>query len=155
MEPPSRAGSPVVSKRKAYAQLILCLGCCCGRVDRGHPEVPVDRLKAAWKAAGLNRAVQLTISGCVGPCDLTNVAVVVTSSGTSWYGRLGGDADYDALLSWAVQCREAGRVLPLPELLRDRHFQWLASAPAPELSPTGEQEVIGSFATSASTEEGR
>ena len=58
------------------AQVLLCRGCCCGKTERGYPEVPADRIKAAWKGEKLNRSVQLTISGCLGPCDLANVALV-------------------------------------------------------------------------------
>jgi hypothetical protein len=66
---------PLVTKRQPLAQLLFCQGCCCGRTDRGHPEVPAGRLKAVWKAEKLNRSVQLTISGCLGPCDVANVAL--------------------------------------------------------------------------------
>lgn len=125
----------VISKRRAFAQLILCKGCCCGRTDRGHPEVPVDHLKAAWKAGALNKAVQLTISGCVGPCDVTNVAVVVTPNGTRWYGHLGGEADYEALICWARRCREAGGVLPMPPSFDSRRFEWFVSEPDPSIAP--------------------
>src|SRR3954454_16280877 len=99
------------------AQVLLCRGCCCGRPDRGYPEVPVDRIKAVWKAEKLNRSVQLTISGCLGPCDLPNVAVLVTAAGTLWYGRLDGDAHYDALVHWARACAAGGGALPPPEVL--------------------------------------
>jgi len=97
------------------AQLLLCKGCCCGRPDRGFPEVPVDRIKAVWKAEKLNRTVQLTISGCLGPCDLPNVAVVITAAGIEWLGRLEGDEPYDAFISWARACQASGRALPLPK----------------------------------------
>ena len=69
------------TKRKSLMQVLVCVGCCCGRVDRGKPEVPVDWLKADWKAARLNPYIQLTISGCLGPCDLPNVVAVLTETG--------------------------------------------------------------------------
>lgn len=81
-EPEVRTGS-VLSRRRAHAQLILCQGCCRGRTDRGLPEVPVERIKGRWKATKLNRVVQLTISGCVGPCDVPNVAVVLGPLGAT------------------------------------------------------------------------
>jgi hypothetical protein len=62
------------NRDKALGGIVFCQGCCCGRTDRGRPELPVERLKAAWKADKLNQAVQLTISGCLGPCDVPNVA---------------------------------------------------------------------------------
>jgi hypothetical protein len=51
------------TKMRAFGQLLLCKGCCCGKTERGLPAVPVDRLKAVWKAEKLNRTIQLTVSG--------------------------------------------------------------------------------------------
>jgi cobaltochelatase CobN len=113
----------MTTRVKSPAQVLLCKGCCCGRVDRGLPEVPVDRIKAIWKAEKLNRAVQLTISGCLGPCDLPNVAVIVTPRGTAWYGRLEGDAPYDALIAWARASLAAGGALPTPDALEAHRFE--------------------------------
>jgi len=76
--------------------------------------VPVDHLKAAWKAEKLNKAIQLTVSGCLGPCDLANVALILTPSGATWLGSLNSDADFDALLEWARACQAAGRLQPVP-----------------------------------------
>ncbi len=116
-------GPSLTTKVKPPAQLLFCKGCCCGKTERGLPEVPVDRLKATWKAEKLNRSVQLTISGCLGPCDLPNVAVIVTAEGTRWYGRLDGDAHYDALIAWARQCQAEQTVLPDPEALTAHRFE--------------------------------
>jgi cobaltochelatase CobN len=84
----------------------------------------VERIKAIWKAEKLNRSVQLTISGCLGPCDLPNVAVIVTAEGTSWYGRLEGEAPYDALIAWARAAADAdaGTLLPPPRELEAHRF---------------------------------
>ena len=112
----------LMTKVKPPAQILVCKGCCCGKTERGLPEVPVERIKAAWKAEKLNRGVQLTISGCLGPCDLPNVAVVVTAEGTQWYGRLDGDAHYDALIAWARDCVAEGAPLPPPEILASHRF---------------------------------
>ena len=74
--------------------MLLCKGCRCDKAERGPPEVAVDRIKAAWKAEKLNRAVRLTISGCLEPCDLPNVAVVVTPAGSHWFGLIAGDIGF-------------------------------------------------------------
>jgi hypothetical protein len=113
---------PLATKVKPPAQVMFCKGCCCGRTDRGLPELPVDRIKAVWKAEKLNRGVQLTISGCLGPCDLPNVAAIVTASGTEWLGRLEVDAHYDTLIDWARACLAAGTALPLPTSLDVHRF---------------------------------
>jgi cobaltochelatase CobN len=83
----------------------------------------VERIKAVWKSEKLNRGVQLTISGCLGPCDLPNVALVVTGAGMHWYGLIDGDPDYDALIAWARACVAEGCVAPLPKVLESRRFE--------------------------------
>jgi cobaltochelatase CobN len=114
---------PLTTRIKSPAQVLLCKGCCCGRTDRGLPDVPVERIKAIWKAEKLNRSVQLTISGCLGPCDLPNVAAIATAAGLAWYGRLEGDAPYDALIAWARASAMAGTALPPPEELEALRFE--------------------------------
>src|SRR5262245_6631103 len=100
--------------RQALGQVVFCLGCCCGRTDRGYPAVPLDHLKTVWKAEKLNASVQLTISGCLGPCDAANVALVLTPGGQEWLGELRTSAEYEALIDWARACRAAGHLLPTP-----------------------------------------
>ena len=95
------------TKREALGQLILCKGCCCGRVDRGLPDVPVERIKTTWHAEHLNRTIQLTISGCLGPCDVPNVALILANERMEWLGGIEG-GDYDELIRWAGSCRRAG-----------------------------------------------
>jgi (2Fe-2S) ferredoxin len=120
---------PFQTRVRSRAQLLLCKGCCCGRPERGFPPVPVDRIKAIWKAEKLNRSVQLTISGCLGPCDLPNVVVLVTRSGTQWFGRLETDAAYDALIAWARACHEVGEIVPLPEMLEGLRLERFGPEP--------------------------
>jgi hypothetical protein len=123
-------GGLVSSARQARGQVILCQGCCCGRTDRGFPEVPVERIKAAWKSGRLNRTIQLTVSGCVGPCDVANVAVVVGPAGTSWFGGLDTN-HYDVLIKWAEECHSAGSLLPVPSVLHGHRFEWFLAGPQP------------------------
>jgi hypothetical protein len=110
------------TNRRTLGQIAFCVGCCCGRPDRGYPAVPVQQLKSAWKAEKLNGAVQLTISGCLGPCDLPNVALVLTPTGQTWIGKIAGDDDFDSLLDWARACKASGSVQPLPARFADRTF---------------------------------
>ncbi len=116
-------GSERQTKRKSLLQVLVCQGCCCGRVERGKPEVPVDWLKAQWKAARLNPYIQLTISGCLGPCDLPNVVAVLTATGQQWFAPLDRREHYEALLEWGRACGAARQVEPLPQVLAQRLFK--------------------------------
>jgi hypothetical protein len=111
------------TKRKSLMQVLVCMGCCCGRIERGKPEVPVDWLKTQWKAARLNPYIQLTISGCLGPCDLPNVVAVLTATGQQWIGQLDRQEHYETLVQWGRACGAAQRVEPLPPMLTERVFR--------------------------------
>jgi cobaltochelatase CobN len=120
------------TKRKTLGQLMVCVGCCCGRVDRGHPPVPVERLKHLWKTRRLASSIQLTISGCLGPCDLVNVVCLISPQGTLWLGGLDNLTCYETLVEWATDSAAEGRLLPLPGSLTSLQFERFAS---PALGP--------------------
>ena len=121
----SLAAAPLTN-RTALAQVACCVGCCCGRTDRGFPPVPVERLKEVWKQEKLNRTVQLTISGCLGPCDMTNVILVMTAAGTAWFGGIAEESVLEDVIAWARACHAAGAVLPVPATLERHRFRRFA-----------------------------
>lgn len=102
--------------------MICALGCCCNRVDRGKPAIPVERLKKEFKERRLLRDIQLTFTGCLGPCDLVNVVTIVTPTETIWLGGLTEDWQFDELLKWAIDSAAVERLLPIPESLRTYKF---------------------------------
>jgi cobaltochelatase CobN len=132
--PLPHTGERLRTRRRPLAQIVLCQGCCCGQTARGLPAVPLDWLKPLWKSEKLNKIVQLTVSGCLGPCDLPNVCCIVTPEEQAWYGRLTTREDYAVLLGWARRCREQGRLLPLPTELEHLRFERWPSDEANEPS---------------------
>jgi (2Fe-2S) ferredoxin len=110
------------TKRLALSQFVFCQGCCCGRTDRGKPELPLDWLKSEWKEKGLGKKVHLTISGCLGPCDLTNVLCVMGPEGQQWIGNLSGMDDYRQVVAWAEEMSRSGGTALVPESLASRVF---------------------------------
>lgn len=103
------------TKRLVLAQIFVCNGCCCGRTEKGHPPVPVDWLKAEFKARKLIRNVQLSISGCLGPCDVPNVVGVLTPlHGMRWFGLLTEQWQFESLMEWASEVKAAQALVPLP-----------------------------------------
>ncbi len=108
-------------KRPMLAQINICQGCCCGQTKKGHLEVPVDWLKREWKVRGLLKRVHLTISGCLGPCDVPNVVMIASADGTQWLGNLTQQRHYAMLADWAEQSKNWGVLLPLPQLF-DAHI---------------------------------
>jgi hypothetical protein len=109
--------SGLTTKRLVLAQVLVCFGCCCGQTGRGRPEVPVEFLKSEWRKRGLMKRIQLTISGCLGPCDVPNVVLIVAGQNTLWLGNLKG-SDYQELMDWAVRCNQMSRAMEIPKSLR-------------------------------------
>ena len=83
--------------------MIVCQGCGCGATHKDRPEVPADWLRSEWRRRGLPKRVQLSISGCVGPCDVPNVVVVNSETGSQWLGSITEFNQYQSLLEWAVR----------------------------------------------------
>jgi hypothetical protein len=107
----------------AMGQIMVCLGCCCGRPDKGHPAVPAEWLKAEWKKRLLQKKIHLSISGCLGPCDQSNVVTIITPTRSIWLGGIERQEQYRELLDWASACDRAGEIQPLPEMLQKLTFK--------------------------------
>jgi len=123
-------GQAVVTRRDTVlGQLIFCEGCCCGRTDRGFPAWPRDLVKSRWKELKLNNTIQLTISGCLGPCDVANVVCMMPAIGESiWLGGLSQTAQYELLISWAESCQIQQQLLNLPSAFDPYRFERFARA---------------------------
>jgi hypothetical protein len=113
---------PVTTKRLVLGHISVCPGCCCGNTANGKPAVPVDWLKREWRSRGLLKRIQLSISGCLGPCDVPNVVTISNESGTLWLGEITRFSQYRELLEWAIASRDAGELLPLPDLFREHRL---------------------------------
>ncbi|MBO0727510.1 MAG: hypothetical protein J2P52_18065 [Blastocatellia bacterium] len=83
----------IATKRKTLGQVLICVGCCCGRADRGRPSVPVDWLN------------------------------LVRPNSMTWLGGLATAQEYEALLAWALRSTEAGALHPLPAQFAARVFK--------------------------------
>ncbi len=104
----------LTTKRLVIGQVLVCKGCCCGAVERGRPEVPDEWLKAEWRRRGLLKRLQLTISGCLGPCDVPNVVVIASDTHAHWYGNVTTREMYRDILDWASASVAANRLLEAP-----------------------------------------
>ena len=109
---------PVITKRLVLGHVAVCQGCCCGNTANGRPAVPVEWLKKEWRARGLLKRIQLSISGCLGPCDVPNVVTISNENGTRWLGKINEFHQYRTLVEWAVSSKDAGELLPLPKEFR-------------------------------------
>ena len=124
-------------------QIFFCDGCCCGRSEKGFPPLPREMIKERWKSLKLNGTIQLTISGCLGPCDLANVFYLLGSDGVGqWFGGLSDPWHYETLIHWASECQQAGELLPTPATLNAHRFTRFDSVPiAPQLCSLGDRKL--------------
>lgn len=104
-------------------RLMVCDGCCCGRVEKGNETVPIEMLKAAWKEHELKEHVKLSISGCLGTCSKRNVALMMNVNQRIWLGELGSNENYTSLVSWARNIAKEGTVTELPDELKAHQFK--------------------------------
>ena len=74
-------------------------------------------LNPCGKNYGLLQKVQLTVSGCLGPCDMHNVALLMSDRGQIWLGNLRERAEFEALAEWAHEVIQKGPEAKLPNIL--------------------------------------
>ena len=98
--------------RASAGQLFVCAtGCCCGRTEDGFAPVPAETFHREWERRRLRNVVHLTIGGCLGPCALANVALLLFDGQAQWFHSI----DSEALARRALRPRggdAGGRRLP-------------------------------------------
>jgi len=90
--------------------------------------VPVDWLKKEWRARGLLKRVQLTISGCLGPCDLPNVVTISNENGTQWFGEITQFEQYRDLVDWATRSQGCRRIAAPSKRISTTHASSVSQA---------------------------
>jgi cobaltochelatase CobN len=119
-------GKPIhlVAKR---AHLMVCAkGCCCGHTERGHAAVPIDFYKQEYKRRKIRKQVQLTMSGCLGPCPVANVVLLFFDGRPVWLQSINGEAPIRAVFDYIDRMLAADGYLPPPPELADYVFTYYA-----------------------------
>jgi cobaltochelatase CobN len=119
----TRADGVAKEIRIQDGHLFVCQGCCCGRTDKGFPPLPLDEFKRQWKERGIRRRFHLTISGCLGPCPLANVVLIVFRGRSVWLHSINSPDDVDLIYSYVECMLRAECYLDPPAGLAERHFE--------------------------------
>src|SRR5215217_2112708 len=128
-------GRPV-NVARSRGQLFVCANnCCCGRVEDGQPAVPTDLYHAEWERRRLRNIVHLTIGGCLGPCALANVALLLFDGQALWFHSVNSDDLVLALYDYIEAMLDADAVLPPPAPLAALHFTAHTWQPRPDGAP--------------------
>jgi nitrile hydratase accessory protein len=98
-----------VNVARARGQLFVCANaCCCGRTDMTNASVPTDLYHEEWTRRRLRNFVHLTIGGCLGPCALANVAMLLFDGRSIWFHSMNGEADVSALFDYVEGMLDRG-----------------------------------------------
>ena len=132
----TRADGTPVNVARFRGQLFVCAtGCCCGRIDDGFAPVPTELFHTEWERRRLRNVVHLTIGGCLGPCALANVALLVFDGQSLWFHSVNDDAVVVALYDYIDAMLDADRCLPAPPALAALQFTASMWQPRPDGEP--------------------
>lgn len=96
-----RADGRRVNVARFRGQLFVCgSGCCCGQTADGFAPVPAERFHEEWERRRLRNIVHLTVGGCLGPCGLANVVMLLFDGKTVWFHSINSDELVDVIYDY-------------------------------------------------------
>jgi cobaltochelatase CobN len=132
----------LVNVARSRGHLFVCAsGCCCGRTEDGFAPVPADTFHSEWERRRLRNVVHLTIGGCLGPCALANVALLLFDGQAQWFHSVNSDAIARALYDHIERMLDADGWLPPPPALASHHFTASAWQPRPDGQPVDDHRA--------------
>lgn len=109
----TRADGRLVNVNRQLGQLFVCAhGCCCGRESEGKPPGFFGRYHAEWERRKLRNKVHLNMGGCLGPCPLANVCMLLFDGVTVFFHSMNSERLVTALFDYIESLVAAGRYLP-------------------------------------------
>ncbi len=137
-----RADGRRVHVPRTRGHLFVCAdGCCCGRTADGFSPVPRERFHAEWERRNLRNRVHLTIGGCLGPCALANVVMLLFDGRQAFFHSIDDEAPVLALYDWIERLLAADAWLPPPPSLAERHFTGSTWEPRPDGQPVDDRHL--------------
>ncbi|MGI8914616.1 MAG: nitrile hydratase accessory protein [Chloroflexota bacterium] len=118
-----RADGEPINVFRRPGQLFVCAsGCCCGHTERGHAPVPVELYHQEWVRRRIRHRVHLSLGGCLGPCALSNVALLLFAGREVWFHSITGEEQVIAIFDYVEAMVRANRYLPPPPDLAPQVF---------------------------------
>ena len=128
----TRPDGKLVNVARQQGQLFVCVnGCCCGDTDFGAAPARKDLYKAEWTRRRLRNRVHLNEAGCLGPCPLANVALLLFHGHPTFFHSMNTERQVIALFDYVEQQSDANAYLPPPPELAQYAFSgftWDGSA---------------------------
>ncbi len=129
-----RLDGRMVNSGQLRGMLFVCAtGCCCGRTERGFAEVDGDLYHAEWERRRLQNRVHLNQGGCLGPCVLANVVMLVLDGRPFWFHSVNDEVIVRAMYDY-IESLLKDMETPAPPVLQPHLFNGFAwnGAPGPE-----------------------
>jgi nitrile hydratase accessory protein len=144
-----RPDGRLVNVARSRGQLFVCAsGCCCGRVEDGFAPVPIELFHHEWERRRLRNVVHLTVGGCLGPCALANVVLLLFDGQAQWFHSMNRDGLVLALYDHVDRMLDADGIRPPPPALAPYHFtasSWQArpdGQPVDDVRPRHAKPVV-------------
>jgi nitrile hydratase accessory protein len=137
-----RPDGRLVNVARPRGHLFVCAnGCCCGRTEDGFAAAPTETFHREWERRRLRNVVHLTIGGCLGPCALANVALLLFDGQAQWFHSVNSEALALAIYDHVERMLEADRWLPPPASLAPYHFTASSWQPRPDGAPVDDRRA--------------
>jgi nitrile hydratase accessory protein len=128
-------GRPVNVARTRGMLFVCHNACCCGRTEDGTPAVPVDVYHDEWERRHLRNVVHLSIGGCLGPCALANVVLLLFEGQALWFQGMNAPELVWQLYDYIEALLDADAIVPPPPALAARQFTGSTWQPRPDGQP--------------------
>jgi nitrile hydratase accessory protein len=113
----------LINVARARGNLFFCSeACCCGRTDLGNAPVPAELYHEEWMRRRLRNYIHLTAGGCLGPCALANVALLVLDGRALWFHSMNSEAIVTSLFDFLEAGLDSGRFEAPQGVLADHLF---------------------------------
>lgn len=124
----TRADGRLVNVNRQLGQLFVCAhGCCCGRAEAGKPAGYFERYHEEWERRKLRNKVHLNMGGCLGPCPLANVCMLLFDGVSVFFHSMNSERLIVALFDYIEGLVSAGRYVPPTGELGELAFSAMAN----------------------------
>ena len=134
-------GQPINVFRRPGQLFVCATGCCCGHTERGHDPVDTDLYHREWAARKIRHKVHLSLGGCLGPCALSNVALLLFGGHQIWFHSIAGDEHVRAIFDYIESLVRSDQFVPPPERLSAHVFD-VFDWPEPSAAPSDHRDQL-------------
>ena len=111
-----------ITIRHQEGHILVCNACYCGNTEKGFPSVPLETWKEEWKTRSIRKRIHLTIAGCLGPCPLANVVLIIFRGECVWFQSVNSSHQVKEIYTYVESMMSDGQYLPPPPHLEKLHF---------------------------------